>query len=202
MPRRLLSLLAPPLCAVCGDGCGTDQLLCGRCARELAASQGGPLTVPGVDAAWAATAYDGAPRQLVAALKFGRRLALAEIAAEAIAATAPEDWPDAPLVPVPADPLRRRLRGFDSAHEIAIALGRRLGRLALPSLERTHSRRQVGQPRAERLVGPAVRATAEVPRTAVLVDDVITTGSTLAACAVALRAAGSQEILALAFARA
>jgi len=164
----------------------------------MAASPGGPVAVPGVDHAWAATAYEGAPRRLVAALKFGRRLALAEVAAEAIAASLPGDWPEATLVPVPADPLRHRLRGFDAAHEIA----RGLGPPVLPVLARAPGRRQVGRPRSERLVGPVVRAIGEVPSRAVLVDDVITTGSTLAACAAALRAGGSQEILALAFARA
>jgi predicted amidophosphoribosyltransferase len=47
----------------------------------------------------------------------------------------------------------------------------------------------------------SVRAASAVPSTAVLVDDVVTTGATLAACAAALRAAGSREVTALVFAR-
>ena len=202
MAHRFLWLLAPPLCAVCGAGCSTDDLLCCRCTREIAESPGGPVPVPGVDAAGAATAYEGAARHLVAALKFGRRLALAQAAADAIASSMPGSRPGSVLVPVPPDPLRHRLRGFDAAHELAKALGRRLGHPVLPSLQRSHSRRQVGRPRADRLTGPAVKALAEAPPVATLVDDVITTGSTLAACAAALRAGGSEEVLALAFARA
>ena len=158
--------------------------------------------VPGVDRAWAATSYDGAPRRLVAALKFGKRLALAELAADAIAASLPQDWPATPLVAVPADPLRYRLRGFDPAGATARALGGRLGQAVLPSLHRSHSRRQVGRPRVERLTGPDVRAHGDVPAAVTLVDDVVTTGTTLSACSAALGAAGGREILALAFARA
>ncbi len=124
------------------------------------------------------------------------------MAAEAIAAHAGGPLRRHP-VPVPADPWRHRVRGFDPATLIAKQLARRLDLPLSHCLVRHHRRRQVGKARAERLTSDlGVRAIAAPPAAAVLIDDVVTTGATLAACARALRIAGSEEILALTFARA
>ncbi len=156
----------------------------------------------GVDRGWAATAYDGTARRLVTSLKFAGRLALAGVAARAICAAAgPGDLRGA-LVPVPADPVRRRMRGFDPAEAIARAIALQTGLPLSASLARSHGRRQVGRSRSGRLAGPAVRAVLAPPPEAVLVDDVVTTGATVSACARALRRAGSSRVLVAAFARA
>ena len=76
----------------------------------------------GVDLLVSAARYEGAARDLVHGLKYGRRLALASLAAEAIALACPGDRIRQTVVPVPAAPLRWRWRGFDPAEEIAIAL--------------------------------------------------------------------------------
>lgn len=158
--------------------------------------------VAGVDRAWAATTYEDTGRRLVTSLKFAGRLALAGVAARAIAAAVGPGALGGALVPVPADPVRRRLRGFDPAEAIARALGHQAGLPLSACLERSHGRRQVGRSRSGRLAGPAVRVVFAPPREAVLVDDVFTTGATVAACARALRTAGSRRVTAVAFARA
>ena len=113
-------------------------------------------------------------------------------------------------MPVPASPDRVRERGYDQAALIAAEAGRRLGLPVLRALERTRATTaQFDLDRSER----AHRTWAGVPRRpeparadvvgrwVVLVDDVVTTGATLAACATALLDAGARAVSAIAGAR-
>ena len=202
MLAELLGLVAPPRCALCARECGLRQHLCQRCESRLAGLAPCSTGVPGLDAAWSAAPYEGVARDLVVALKFAARLRLARRAGAAIAERAPADLLRGVIVPVPPAPARRRRRGFDAAEEIAVALGAQ-ARLPLgPCLRRSQGRRQVGRPRAERLASPPrVRLAGRAPSAAVLVDDVVTTGATLGACAWALRSGGCGRVVALTFAR-
>lgn len=204
MLRGLVSLIAPPLCGVCGEACRPSDPVCARCANEINGRPPLVLAIPGVDEGWAATPYEGAPRRLVAGLKFGRRLALAAVAAGAVVRAIPDGVLDAgTLVPVPADPWRLRIRGFDPAAMIAADLAPLLDLPLSNCLARPHRRRQVGQAQAQRLTSElGVQTITAAPSRPILIDDVVTTGATLAACAGALRQAGSGRVLALAFARA
>jgi predicted amidophosphoribosyltransferase len=178
-------------------------MLCTRCDQELATAP--PLIEPGppdLALAVAATRFEGVPRAVAHGLKFGRRLALAEVAAAAMARACPDGELDGAVVPVPAAPWRHRWRGFDPAEEIALALARLAGLPRAPCLRRDRGARQVGRPRAERLADPPrVWTHGRVPRRAVLVDDVHTTGATLGACATALRRGGCERVVGLTFAR-
>ena len=106
-------------------------------------------------------------------------------------------------MPVPTAPLRSLLRGFDPAEEIAAELAERSGRpLRRGCLTRRGAGRQVGRRRAARLGDPPrIAAVGEAPRSVVLVDDVLTTGATLSACARALRDAGAVRVVAVTFSR-
>jgi predicted amidophosphoribosyltransferase len=157
----------------------------------------------GVDALVSAARYEGEARELVHRLKYGRRLGLAAVAAEAIAAACPTEHLLGEVVPVPAAALRWRWRGFDPAEEIAIALSRQTSLPLRRCLARRGGPRQVGRPRTARLADPPrVRLRRTPPRLALLVDDVCTTGATLAACAAALREGGSAGVIALVVAHA
>jgi ComF family protein len=158
-------------------------------------------------AAWAPLAYDGPARALVRGLKFGGAAGLSEVMAAQMAANAPEGLlAGFELVPVPLHPRRRRKRGYNQAERLASALAARSGLVVSDCLvRRGSSAAQVGRRRAQRLEAIAGRVAlkdgAEAPARALIVDDVITTGATVAACAEALYEAGSEEVLAVAYAR-
>jgi len=202
-------MLAPPLCWSCGGPARRRESLCGGCRSSLRRLGPEPALLGGVRV-WAPLAYHGAARELVRALKFRGAVGVADAMAAQIVAAAPAGLLDAAglrpfLVPVPIHPRRARRRGFNQAHVLAVAIARRSGLALLDCLTRSGAPgSQVGRGRGERRAGPqgAIAARPPAPTRALLVDDVATTGGTLAACAAALRAAGTRELAAVAFARA
>ena len=215
--RRLL----PQACALCAGRAG-DALVCGACAAALpylppacpvcalpapeAAVCGACLDrPPPFTATVAALVYAFPVDRLLQQLKYGGRLAFADWAAEQLAtavAVALEarheaDRPDR-LVALPLASARQQQRGFNQAHEIALRVARRLGLPLAASLERVTS----GVPqaalrwseRAKNVRGAfACRADVRGARIA-LVDDVMTTGATLAEAAATVRRAGAAQV--------
>jgi predicted amidophosphoribosyltransferase len=187
----------------CGCAAGEREPLCGECRRALrwlGSAQGVGAGVP----VWAPVAYDGPARALVRGLKFGGLPRLAATMASQMAANAPPGWLDTgALVPVPLHPARLRRRGYNQAERLAAELAARTGLPVHDCLERTGERAtQVGRGRTQRLSSIAGRVSARpaacVPDELVLVDDVVTTGATLAACASACEGA---VVRAIAYAR-
>jgi predicted amidophosphoribosyltransferase len=197
------AVLVPPLCAACGRSCRPEAVVCTRCGRRLAAAE--PLLgkgPPGLDRAWSSAPHEGVARNLVVALKFRHLLPAAGLMADRIQWLAPAHMLSGTVVPVPPAPARLRRRGFDPAGELAAALAGGLDAPLESCLARRGGQRQVGRRRAARLgQPPRIRAVGSVPRSVLLVDDVLTTGATLSACAQALRAAGAARVVAITFAR-
>jgi len=217
---RLLDLLLPPACAACGL---PGPAACAACLASLRALEppwcggcGAPVAVPlarcpacrgRVEGARQAVAYSEAAPALVAALKDGRRRTLAGTLADRIARAVPRPPPGAVLVPVPLGPRRLSERGFNQSLLIARELARRWGRPVAEALARVREepaqRGSSAAARARQAAGAFAAAGGDpAPRHAVLIDDVHTTGATLADCARALRRGGSATVGAACFARA
>jgi predicted amidophosphoribosyltransferase len=201
--HAVLAGLVPPLCSACGRSCRPGAVLCTRCARRLAGAE--PLTgsgPAGLDRAWSSASHEGTARDLVTALKLRRLLPVADLIAERIHWLAPTALLSGAIVPVPAGALRSLRRGFDPAAEIAAALAERIDVPLRPCLTRSGGGRQVGRRRAQRIGHPPhIHPRGEVPRSVLLVDDVLTTGATLSACARTLRGAGAVRVAAVTFTR-
>jgi predicted amidophosphoribosyltransferase len=106
-------------------------------------------------------------------------------------------------VPVPSHPLRTRLRGFDPTATLARFLAGEVPGLELATgvLRRRDLDSQRGRSRAERLADPPRFTARPVSGDVLLVDDVMTTGATLRAAALALSDSGASRVRAVTFAR-
>ena len=162
---------------------------------------------PGVDAWTAPFAYSGVARELVARVKYrNRRSAVPFLAAavvdEVVASPALDHRRIDVVTWAPTTTQRRRERGFDHAALLARAVAHALGLPARSLLVREPGPPQTGRPSRERLEGPAMRPRRMAGGARVLVvDDIATTGATIAAAARALRSRGALTVVAATVAR-
>lgn len=200
---RALDLLFPPLCLTCG---AVAEAFCPACRSEIRPAEEDEPLPREVSGAGSVGYYEGPLRQAVLRLKFEQKVALARplggLLAERLGDEAPLWKPDG-LVPVPIHWRRMLERGFNQSELLAQQAGKRARLPVVGALRRMQATpAQVGlsaQQRSQNLVG-AIAVAPGWPvqgRRLVLIDDVRTTGSTLAVCAAALRAAGADEVFAL-----
>jgi predicted amidophosphoribosyltransferase len=172
-------------------------LLCERCDARLTPA---PLLPPpaGVAEARALFLYDEVGAAVLGALKFRNAHRLVRLLGPRLAAIS-SPCPDV-VTWAPATPANRRRRGFDQGELLARELARRLGVPARRLLSRGRDVPQASLGRSDRAAGPRLRCRARVPARVLVVDDVLTTGVTLATAAGCLRRGGARRIDVLAVA--
>jgi ComF family protein len=214
-----LDLAFPATCS----GCGREGApLCAACLPALEArlnlAGGTPLGLPAdlpvplLQLDWCAP-FAGTVRRALHDLKYAGERRLAEPVGVAVGRRWARVGTGATLVvPVPVHTERRRRRGYDQAALIAAVAARELGLPLLAALERaraTTAQFELGRDEraanvagAFRLAPPeSMTAGAIAGRWVLLIDDVVTTGATLAACATALERGGARAVSAIAVAR-
>lgn len=194
------------LCAGCLDDLPRNPVACPRCATPLAAGGSDPCArcraqPPAFDRAFVPFRYQPPVDVLITRLKFGGRLACARLLGELFAAALAERGNPPPdgIVPVPLHPRRLRERGFNQSLELARTAARHFGiPLWIDGLRRVrHTVPQIQLDARQRQTNPlgAFALSKPLPGTRiVLMDDVVTTGSTINECARVLRAGGATDI--------
>ena len=225
---RVLDFVLPPRCPGCGLIVGEVHSFCPDCWKQVEfLGHGGcrtcglPLEATDMDECGlcqamqpriartrAAVAYDDLSRSLAIRLKYGRKVALARTMARYMAPLV--EWGDGDrlLVPVPLHRIRLWRRGFNQSALIARELSRRLQIEMDPSLlrrtRRTPPLKGMSLRQRRRTVSGAFKAINPARlngKTIILIDDVLTTGSTAEACARTLKRAGAARVELISWAR-
>jgi ComF family protein len=197
MRELVVSAVAPNRCAACDTDVPMMRAFCPTCAATLTLPEArDPRHV-------AAFVYGGAIARAISRFKFEPRPDLARPLATVLQRAARVFRADPPdrVIPVPLHPARLIERGYNQSALLAGPVAKDLGARFLPrALVRIRdTERQVGLDRATRRTNVAhgfsvSRASTVSERRVLLVDDVRTTGSTLAACVSVLLEAGARDV--------
>lgn len=209
----MLSLFVPPLCIACERRLASSQRwLCRNCRIALGCEARPVTRFVDIDGEMKlrvryALGYTPRVARIIAEMKYGDKPGLARLLVSFVALAAGDRVPAGTVVvPVPVHPSKRRERGFNQSRILAEALaslkGLALGDLLMKqrtTVSQTALRREQ---RAANVAGCFSLRKLEHPRIerALLVDDVVTTGSTLRECARVLATEGTEEISACAIA--
>jgi ComF family protein len=174
-----------------------DEGLCGLCRHGLR----------GFDAAYCFGAYEGKLRDLIHLYKYGKVQTLARPLGDFMATALPRDERFDAIVPVPLHWRRQWQRGFNQSERLALTLSRRTAIPVSEALRRVHSTAmQAGLSNTARRLNVSTAfscrcADAVAGKRILLIDDVMTTGSTASACAAELKNAGAARVVLLTVAR-
>ena len=161
----------------------------------------------GFDAAYCFGSYEGILREWIHLYKYARIKPMARPLGNLLAEVVPPDERYDAIVPVPLHWLREWRRGFNQSEVLARGLGRRLGLPVIAALRRVRSTQvQAGLSNTARRQNVAQafrprRGRSVTGKRILLIDDVMTTGATAAACALALKRAGAAQVALVTVAR-
>ena len=218
--HRLLDFLLPPRCILCGQSscsificepCKYDLPLLGQCCRQCSLPLGSEIdnlcgsciqNPPPFSRTICPLRYEFPADRLVQLFKFRRQLACGRVLSHLLSEYASNQtsrYPDI-LIPVPLHHWRMTTRGFNQAYELAAYISKVLNiPLLITSLKRhRHTTAQSGLSRKQRrnnLRGAFYWHGGTLPgRHVALIDDVMTTGTTVSECARVLKNAGAARV--------
>ncbi|MDR1869692.1 MAG: ComF family protein [Treponema sp.] len=197
------------LCEECGASFETVQgEKCGLCGRPLVSEREFCLSCRNgagrsYDRLWVLFPYTGKYRRLLTAYKFNKNTSLANFLAEKVTQLIDGDpvLREAGIVPVPPRPGKIKESGWDQVEYLV----RRLEKIDREKIkvcrclkrQKSKVQKMLGRTeRAENLKG-RIQAHGEVPKTAIVIDDVITTGSTIEECSRTLKENGAEKVFGL-----
>lgn len=191
MLAEALAFLFPVPCA----GCGAEgRALCASCAVELTASIR-TEALAGVGPVTSGLRYEGVARSVLLALKEEGRAGLATPLAVPFSVAVASALPSrVEPVAVPSSPAARRRRGFEPVRLLAGRAGIRLFPAFRPAVPHDAQKALGVAERARNLDGVFALARPVAGHRVLLLDDVVTTGATLAAAAEVLRAGGAEVV--------
>lgn len=197
--QAVLNTLLPRRCPGCSGQLGRSAGLCIACQSALhpQLQSRSPLSNAAAPHLVVLGPYRGVLGRSVKALKYGGSRELAAILGTRLASGVPASWGVQAVSAVPLHPARLNERGFNQAELLGRQVAATLERPYLSALSRQRATgNQAKRHASERLgaLDDAFLAVEGLPECVLLVDDVMTTGSTLLACANALRAAGVQQV--------
>ncbi|MCL2152047.1 MAG: ComF family protein [Oscillospiraceae bacterium] len=208
----ILDLLFPPKCVFCGRVLNkTDDGWCDRCTETLPFSDnGGKQNGDAFDFCVSPLHYKGNVRKSILRFKFRGMSAYASVYGKLLADCVREQ-PDISydiITWVPLSSKRKRARGYDQAMLLALATALELGDVAAETLEKprdVNAQSELGG-KEERSANIKEAFEATDPeliegKSVLLIDDVVTTGSTLSECARVLLAAGAAKVVCATLAR-
>lgn len=191
----LLDLVIPARCAACDERGPSPCRACWSLLRRPAYV---PIAPP-LASLHAPLSYEGPARELVAKLKYRNHRGSMTWLATAMAAALPLSVAaDCTITWAPTTDARRRARGFDHAQLLAARVAGELGVRSQPLLGRRAGSPQTGlSPGMRRANRPVFTSLGRVGGCVVVIDDVVTTGTTLRAAGDELRQAGATSVVGL-----
>lgn len=200
----MLELLFPQKCLLCRKILADEELdLCRKCRCDGPDCTNSRKKLPFIDSWTAVWYYEGDVRKSLLRYKFRGHRSYAKGFGRLLAMKLLENHPDGfdLLTWIPVSPLRKLRRGYDQVELLALAVGQELGIKPTPLLRKIrHNRPQsgiVGEAQRRANVLGVYRATDPQllqGKRVVLLDDIITTGTTAGECARILLTAGAKEV--------
>jgi ComF family protein len=200
----ILNLLFPPKCVLCAKILEKEETdLCHNCRTEISECGKSKRAIPFIESWLALWYYEGKVRSSLLRYKFGGRRGYAKIYGRLLAMKLLREYPEGfdVLTWIPVSRFRKFTRGYDQVELLAEAVGKELGMKPVCTMKKVrHNRPQSrisGSAKRRANVLGVYRITDPVAvagKRVLLLDDIVTTGSTAGECARVLLTCGAKEV--------